>query len=215
MSLLGLQRKLPMEMVTCPENPKHHILLCSKSHMSMKRVWSHNGNKQTIARKSVSFKSESCSGNLQFISLTLWQHHRDGAVWAEPDFIYFFKKRKEKKKKVIPVQPLRSPRSGDELCWSKQHRLGQVVYSNDRLVLPRLRLRLREEGRRNLPPESWLTPGRRNGEPADQSPAECMLHLQGREKEKVSIRYAWQITCRVCCTSLAKTLSAMMEKTEQ
>lgn len=129
MSLLGLQRKLPMEMVTCPENPKHHILLCSKSHMSMKRVWSHNGNKQTIARKSVSFKSESCSGNLQFISLTLWQHHRDGAVWAEPDFIYFLKKKKERKKEgdSCAAAALSSVRRWAVLIQATQIRSGGVL----------------------------------------------------------------------------------------
>lgn len=179
----------------------------------MKRLWSHDSNKQTTEHKSVTFKSERrADDNLQFISLTLWQHHGDGAVWATQVGSV-----RGRKKNVTPVQLLRSPRAGDELCWSKQHGRGWVVYSNDRQVsFVQTKTEIERKGmQESAPLPSWLTPGRSSEEPADQSPAESTLHLQRREKGKVSIRYAWLVTCWTCCTSFVKALSRMMGKTKQ
>lgn len=101
-------------------------------------------------------------------------------------------------KKKNLVQLLRSPQSGDELCWSKQHGRGWVVYSNGGLVgFIQTKTQSERRGMQESSPRPADSRDERSGEPADQSPVKSTLHLERREKGKVSIRYAWQITWRV------------------
>lgn len=61
---------------------------------------------------------------------------------------------------------------------------------------PDKRLRRREGERRNLPP-NWLTPGTREVESLQTSHQPSLHCILRRERGKVSIKYAWQITWRV------------------
>lgn len=131
---------------------------------------------------------ERCVGDLQLISLPLWQHHGDGVVWAGPGGISW--------QKVNLVQLLRSPQSGDELCWSKQHGRGWAVYSNGRqLVLSRQKDSDWVKGNAGIcPPTAWL-----QGQEKWRAcrPVTSQVYTASGEKGKVNIMYAWQITWRV------------------
>lgn len=115
-----------------------------------------------------------------------------GAVWAGLGGI--------SRLKVNLMQLLRSPRSGDELCWSKQHgATTSCVLQWRAQVLFQTRDSDWEGNSGICPPTGWLQ-GREKWRACRPVTSQVYTasgeeRVRKRERErKVNIRYAWQIT---------------------